>query len=63
MKRNTGIDINEVSNFDTKKSSYWSVKLELMDKITPTEAADLLQRGLAEWYKPAQTCGRSSLPN
>lgn len=25
--------------------------------LTPQEAADALQEGLAEWYEPAQTCG------
>ena len=27
-------------------------------KLTPTEAADNLQRGLAKWFQPAQTCGK-----
>lgn len=28
------------------------------DEMTPQEAADALQEGLAEWYEPAQTCGQ-----
>ncbi len=30
----------------------------IKDKISPQEAADQLQAGMAEWYEPAQTCGK-----
>ncbi len=34
----------------------------IRDEMTPQEAADALQEGLAQWFEPAQHCGQSGAP-
>ncbi|MBE9563370.1 MAG: extracellular solute-binding protein, partial [Proteobacteria bacterium] len=35
-------------------------KAVILGKLTPQQAADNLQKGLAEWFEPAQTCNMSN---